>query len=129
MPVNRESMPVLMPVNVIETGLQSRSEKERWAAAEAATEYVYAEPDKIWPLAIRFGWSDELDLRQAIASCVLEHVLEHHFETFFPRLEAEIRSGNANLRHTLKLSWKLGRSEIAANSAQWDTLLSETNAA
>jgi hypothetical protein len=118
---------VPMPVNMIHVGLQSRSEKERWAAAEAATEYAYTEPEKIWPLVIQFGSSDELDLRQAIASCVLEHVLEHHFETFFPHLEAAIRGGNAHLRHTLKLSWKLGRSEITANSERWDALLSETS--
>jgi hypothetical protein len=58
--------------------LASISEPERWAAA--ATEYVYTDPDRIWPLAIRFGSSDILDIRQAIASCVLEHVLEHHFD-------------------------------------------------
>ena len=117
---------MLMPVNQIEAGLASSSETERWAAAAAATEYVYAEPDKIWPLVVRFGSSDELDVRQAIASCVLEHILEHHFETFFPRLEGEIRGGNGNLRDTLKLSWKLGHSESAANSARWDALIQET---
>jgi hypothetical protein len=62
-------------------------------------------------LVVRFGSSDVLDVRQAIASCALEHILEHHFEMFFPRLEGEIRGGNGNLRDTLKLSWKLGRAE------------------
>ena len=95
MPVIEESTPVLVPVNVIEAALKSSSEKERWGAAEAAMEYVY------------------LDLRQAIASCVLEHVLKHHFETFFQRLEAEIRCGNGNLRNTLKPVRRHGSLRVA----------------
>jgi hypothetical protein len=53
--------------------------------------YIPTHPEPIWAFCIRWGKADDPDLRAAIASCLLEHLLEHHFEVIFPRVETEVR--------------------------------------
>src|SRR5438132_10901317 len=71
----------------IEAGLASADEDRRWQAAIRLGELVHPEPDAVWPVVARWGTSDDSDTRMAIATCVLEHLLEHHFEMLFPRVE------------------------------------------
>lgn len=102
--------------------LQIGSESERWAAAAELGEYVYEHPAEVWPLVLRHGSSEVEDMRSAIATNVLEHILEHHFDKFFPLLEQEILKGNENLRATLRLCWKFGQSLDPARARRWEAL-------
>jgi hypothetical protein len=112
-------------VNVfeIEAGLRSASEKERWAAAGAAGDLVTSRPRVVWSLVVAHGASPIEDVRAAVATCMLEHLLEEHFDEYFPPLEHEIRSGNFLLGDTLRRCWKMGQSELPENSARWDELV------
>lgn len=100
--------------------------KRRWEAAAAAGEYVYDAPDDVWPIVVEYGSAKDEDTRQAIATNILEHLLEHHFDRFFPLVEEEVQAGNDRLADTLRLSWKLGLSTESGNSQRWDSLLSQT---
>ncbi|MFN9730874.1 MAG: hypothetical protein ACK59M_10490 [Pseudomonadota bacterium] len=110
-------------ISEISAGLASDDEKRRWSAAVAAGELIATQPDVVWRLVLAHGSSPSEDLRMAIATCVLEHLLEHHFEVYFPLIEAEVRSGNALLRDTLGMCWKFGQAECPANARRWDELL------
>src|SRR5437763_13581729 len=59
----------------------------RWQAIIAVGEYIESEPEAVWEFICRWGGHPQRDLRDAIATCLLEHLLEHHFATYFPRVE------------------------------------------
>ena len=61
------------------------AEDPRWQAIIAVRDFVESEPDAVWHFIRRWGVHADADLRAAIATCLLEHLLERHFETFFPR--------------------------------------------
>lgn len=84
----------------IEKGLSSQDEKVRWEAAVAAGELIAVRPLDVWSIVKKHGSIDDPDLRTAVATCILEHLLEHHFEDFFPLLEKEIEGGNLLLGET-----------------------------
>lgn len=112
-------------IGEIDAGLSSTDEKARWDAAEAAGELIELRPWDVWRLVLRHGGSENEDTRTAVATCILEHLLEDHFHTFFPLLEAQIRAGNKLLGETLGLCWKFGVAEEPQNAERWDSLLRE----
>jgi hypothetical protein len=107
----------------IDTDLASTDESVRWAAAAAASELVESNPGEAWRLVLRHGVSQIEDTRSAVATCILEHLLEHHFHTIFPMLEAQINGGNRLLGDTFRMCWKLGQTEQIDNSERWNRLL------
>jgi hypothetical protein len=76
----------LPDLKTIRQQLSSDDEKERWRGAADLGEYVFDHPEEAWPLVLEFGSSAVEDTRSAIATCVLEHILEHHFDVYFPVL-------------------------------------------
>ena len=43
-------------------------------------DFVETEPDAVWSFVQRWGTSPDEDLRSAVATLLLEHLLEHHFD-------------------------------------------------
>ena len=103
-------------------------ETERWNAAAELGELVFEAPEQAWSAVLHLGSSPNEDIRAAIATCVLEHLLEHYFDIFFPRLEAAVDAGNEWLADTLRLSWKLGQAQEPSKAARWDALLGRSKA-
>jgi len=95
----------------------------RWEAAAHLAEHINDASSDVWKLVLKHGSSDDGDLRSAIATCALEHLLEMSFDQYFGLLELEVRKGNRNLLNTLKLCWKFGDSECSSNSDRWDELI------
>ena len=62
----------------------------RWQAIIAIGEHIETEPDAVWTFVRRWGVTPDDDLRDAIATCLLEHLLEHHGERLLPRVEAAV---------------------------------------
>jgi hypothetical protein len=61
----------------------------RWQAIIRVGEFIETHPEPVWAFTRRWGKHAQSDLRAAIACCLLEHLLEAHFELLFPRVEAE----------------------------------------
>lgn len=89
----------------------------RWQAIIAVSEFIPTDPEQVWAFASRWGCSEDADLRAAIATCVVEHLLEHHFELLFPRVEALARE-NARFADTVKLCWEFGQASGRASAAR-----------
>jgi hypothetical protein len=51
----------------------------RWQAIIEIGHFVSAEPEAIWPFVLKWGSYEDEDLRTAIATCLLEHLMEFHF--------------------------------------------------
>ena len=107
----------------IDVALGSADEKDVWEAAEALGEYAELNPDAIWPLVVKHGSSVNDEVRLAIATCVLEHILEYHFDRYFPLVENIIRSGNQWFAKAFQICWKFGFAERPANARRWDELV------
>jgi hypothetical protein len=71
----------------------------RWQAITTIGDFIEEEPDAIWPFIVRWGSSTDEDLRDAIATCLLEDLLEYHFGRFFPRVEEAVRENECSRKH------------------------------
>jgi Family of unknown function (DUF6869) len=108
-------------ISAIEADLASSNEDRRWQAAIRLGEHVEAEPEAVWAVAARWGASADGDKRAAIATCVLEHLLEHHFELLFPRIE-RLASADPRFADTVSSCWRFGQSAEPANAKRLEDL-------
>jgi len=99
-------------------------EDPRWQAIIAVGEFVRTEPEAVWKFVERWGKHANEDLRTAIATCLLEHLFEYHFDLIFPRVERQV-SRSARFTETLRLCWKFGQAKKPRNAARIDRLLKE----
>jgi uncharacterized protein (DUF433 family) len=97
----------------------------RWQAIMKIEDFVETEPETIWPFVLKWGsLPNEEDLSAAIATLLLERLLQFHFDLIFPRVEAATRS-NVWFARTFSKSWKLGQAEETARAEKYDKLLAE----
>ena len=59
----------------------------RWQVIIRVAEFIDSDPEAVWAFAAKWGQSEDDDLRMAISKCVLEHLLEYHFDLFFITIE------------------------------------------
>jgi hypothetical protein len=92
-----------------------RKRDPRWQAIIRVGEFVETQPEAVWKFAHRWGRHTQADLRMAIATCLLEHLLEHHFEMLFPRVrQAVIES--PRFASTFNSCWSFGQSALPENA-------------
>jgi uncharacterized protein (DUF433 family) len=97
----------------------------RWQAIIKIGNFVESEPEAIWPFVLKWGSLPNVeDLSSAIATLLLEHLLDHHFDLTFPRVESAARS-NIWFANTFAGCWKLGQAQESARAEKFDKLLSE----
>ena len=96
----------ILPGNTAPEGEQDA----RWQALIAIGEYAQSDPAAIWPFALKWGSHEDEDLRAAVATVLLEHFLEYHFDLIFPKVEAAVRS-NPSFAKTFKLCGQFGQAE------------------
>ena len=102
-------------------GSPEENDHDRWQAIIAVGEYVDSTPEPIWDFVRRWGSHPLEDLRAAIATVLLEHLLEHHFELLFPRVEEAVRA-DPLFADMFCRCWKFGQSEIPTNAQRFDDL-------
>ena len=96
----------------------------RWQAIIEVVAYIESDTDAVWAFAERWGAHEQDDLRMAIATCVLEHLLEHDFERVFPRVEHLARR-DAHFADTFSSCWTFGKSKQPDHASQFDRLKNE----
>ena len=94
----------------------------RWQAIIAVSEFIETEPEEVWSFAVRWGGSADDDLRMAISTCVLEHLLEHHFDDFISRVEEAARADRL-FATTVASCWKFGQLEEPTRAVRFDKLM------
>jgi len=97
----------------------------RWQAIIKIEDFAESEPEAIWPFVLKWGsLPDEEDLSGAIATLLLERMLQYHFDLIFPRVIEATRQ-NASFAKTFLICWKLGQAEEDSHSEQFDQLCAE----
>jgi hypothetical protein len=77
----------------------------RWQGAIVVGESISDHPEMVWPVIVEYGASEDEDLRSAVATVLLEHIVEMHFEWAYPRLKAVLREGHPQFVDTLRRCW------------------------
>ena len=63
----------------------------RWQAIIGVADYIRQHPNEVWRFTRKWGSHANTDLRTAVATCLLEHLLEHHFDSIFPLVSEACR--------------------------------------
>lgn len=96
----------------------------RWQALELVGSFAGDRPQAVWEVLRHHGSSADPALRAAVATGLLEHLLEHHYDAYFPLLREEVERGNARLADTLLRCWLFGGAK--RHSREVDRLLRST---
>ncbi|MHC4218037.1 MAG: hypothetical protein ACYSU7_06220 [Planctomycetota bacterium] len=94
----------------------------RWQAIIEVGEYIESEPEKVLQFVLRWGGHAQDDLRMAIATCLLEHLLGCHFDLVFPRVEAAAKK-DPLFGDMFCSCGKFDQTELPDNSHRFDKLL------
>jgi len=100
------------------------AEDTRWQAVLEVARFVPSEPEPIWPFVLKWGSHEDEDVRAAIATCLLEDLLQYHFDLIIPRVESAARS-DVWFAKTTAMCWKFGEAAEPARAARFDRLVSE----
>lgn len=60
----------------------------RWQAIIAVGMFIETDPLPVCDFAMKWAWRRGADLQRAISCCLIEHLLEHHFDLVLPRMRA-----------------------------------------
>jgi hypothetical protein len=93
----------------------------RWQAIIAVSEFIRADPEVVWSFARKWGAHPDEDLRMAISTCVLEHLLDYHFDAFISRVEEAAKADHLFAK-TVSSCWKFGESDEPTRAARLDGL-------
>jgi hypothetical protein len=102
-------------------GKPTDGQDPRWQAIIGISNYVDSQPEAIWQFVRQWGCHEDEDLRDAVAICLLEHLLEYHFTAFFPRVE-QLAHSNKPFADTFLRCSKFGQSEELGNAERFDSL-------
>ena len=87
----------------------------RWQAIIRVAEFASSNPDEVWQFAALWGSHSDPDIRAAVATCIVEHLLEADFSSTFPRVAALARA-NSNFALTVRLCWEFGEARLPQNA-------------
>jgi hypothetical protein len=93
----------------------------RWQRIIEIGMHIESDPEPIWEFVARWGSHKDEDLRSAIATCLLEHLLQHHFDLIFPRVHALVEA-DPLFAQTFTICWKMGQAESPENAPRFDAL-------
>ena len=79
----------------------------RWQAILRIEDHIEQHPEEVWLFTRKWGVHANADLRTAVATCLLEHLLEYHFLRIFP-LVSETSRKSPRFADTLSRCWALG---------------------
>lgn len=109
--------------------VDERSRDCRWQALLVCGEFIATRPEDVWALVAEHGDTRDEDLRTGVATVLLEHLLEHDFERWFPQVAAAVRGGATGLAQTLRLCWGLARDQHRQVALLLRRVLGDTEAA
>lgn len=103
-------------------------EDPRWQAIIAVGNFVEDEPESVWTFVERWGQHPDEDLRTTIATCLLEHLLEYHFDLIVPRVEHLARS-TSYFAQTVRMCSLFGEAKRPENTTRLNQLVRELSGA
>jgi hypothetical protein len=88
-----------------------QSEHCRWQATIVVGEFIPVFPDRVWDIIVEWCPTKDADLKDALATVLLEHLLAFEFDVYFARVVARARRGDKAIIDLLSRCWPFGRAE------------------
>ena len=101
--------------------IPDRSAYVRWQALLMLGQHAERHPGAIWPSVLKWGTVRNRDIRRGVACCILEHVLEHHFDPYFDLALSHIACGHRRFAYTLANCWRFGEAGLPNNAQRFDS--------
>ena len=89
----------------------------RWQSLIVIGDYIRGSPSKVWDVVCEHSHQADDDMLNALATLLLEHLLEHHFEATYARIEEGVGFDRSAMRSMLKRCWRFGQGD-----EQWERL-------
>lgn len=86
----------------------------RWQAIIGVGDYIQQHRDEVWRFTRRWGSHANADLRTAVATCLLEHLLEYDFDRIFPLVSEACRQSR-RFADTFSMCWEFGQTSRRGN--------------
>ena len=93
----------------------------RWQGIITIAEFIHTHPVEVWRFIRRWGSSPNKDVRSAVATCLLEHLFEHHFDMVFP-LVRKACTQSKRFVDTFLMCWEFGQTKLPKNRRRFRTL-------
>ena len=96
----------------------------RWQAIIRVGEFMESEPQAVLQFILKWGQHAQWDLRAAIGTCLLEHLLDDQFDELFPPIrQAALKS--KQFARTFEMCWWNGEAKLPKNAARIERLKKE----
>lgn len=99
----------------------------RWQALLVVTSHIEDEPDLVWEFIEEWGGSEREDIREAVATCLLEPLLELHCDTYLTMLEERTISDTFFAEMFLRCD-RFGKACEPRNAKRFDQLKKQLTA-
>jgi hypothetical protein len=124
-----EAMTVLQAIRRAERVLPGKVAPDgrldpRWQAIIRVGDHIEQHPEEVWRFTRKWGAHANADLRTAVATCLLEHLLEHHFCRIFPLVSEAFRQ-SARFADTLSRCSAFGQAKRPQNLKRLRALMTK----
>jgi hypothetical protein len=99
----------------------------RWQAIIRVADHIEEHPEEVWRFTRKWGAHANEDLRMAVATCLLEHLLEHHFDRMFPLVSAACRESK-RFAWSLSMCSEFGQTTQRGNMQRFRRLKQQVGA-
>ena len=96
----------------------------RWQAIIDVSNHIQQHPDEVWRFTRKCGAHANEDLRMAVATCLLEHLLEYHFDRVDPLVSEACRKSR-RFAWTLSMCFEFGQTCDPPNRNRFRALQNE----
>jgi hypothetical protein len=94
----------------------------RWQAIIKVGEHIEEHPLEVWRFARKWGVHASWDLRAAVATCLVEHLLEHHYGAIMPLVE-DACGRSKRFADAVAMCWAFGQTLRGENQRRFEQLL------
>jgi hypothetical protein len=96
----------------------------RWQAIIKVGECIESHPLEVWRFAREWGAHANEDLRMAVATCLVEHLLEYDFDQIIPLVE-QACGQSKRFADTVSSCWEFGQTKTPKNQKRFRRLLQQ----
>jgi hypothetical protein len=99
-----ENGPLTVYLDIARRLVSDPDNRCRWQALIAIGQFLETAPEVVWDVIREHGSSADADMRAGIATVLLEHLLDDHFDQFYPQVRREAKR-SPRFADTLSTCW------------------------
>jgi hypothetical protein len=99
----------------------------RWQAIIRVGGFIDSHPESVCEFALKWARRRSRDLQAAISCCLIEHLLEHHFNLVFPQMRKAALKNARVAEHFIEYTphFKFGQAKLPKNIVRLKRLARE----